>query len=257
MNKDEIPIGKAKDLRGKKFGKLTPLYRVKSKPGETSATWKCQCDCGNYTNVLAYNLTSGHTQSCGCKIKEILTIRNKTQSLGSYKKINLIGKTYGYLTVIQETEKQGHNTYWICQCQCGNKIKVRTDHLQREEILSCGCLTMSKGELKIYNLLKENNIPFEQEKTFNDCRFNNNYLAKFDFFIDNKYIIEYDGEQHFKCGTGLFNNLEEFQKTQEHDNFKNQYCKKNNIPLIRIPYTKYNTLCIEDLKLETTNFKIF
>ena len=35
---------------------------------------------------------------------------------------------------------------------------------------------------------------------------------------------------------------------------KNEWCKDNNIPLIRIPYTQYNDLCIEDLQLETTTF---
>ena len=29
--------------------------------------------------------------------------------------------------------------------------------------------------------------------------------------------------------------------------FKNNWCKINNIPLIRIPYTKFNTLTLNDL----------
>jgi hypothetical protein len=32
--------------------------------------------------------------------------------------------------------------------------------------------------------------------------------------------------------------------------------KENNIPLIRIPYTKLSTLTIEDLMLETTQFRV-
>ena len=35
---------------------------------------------------------------------------------------------------------------------------------------------------------------------------------------------------------------------------KSQWCKENNIPLIRIPYTQYNNLTIDDLKLDTSNF---
>ena len=34
-------------------------------------------------------------------------------------------------------------------------------------------------------------------------------------------------------------------------------CKENNIPLIRIPYTHLNKLCLEDLLLETSNFIVF
>ena len=32
------------------------------------------------------------------------------------------------------------------------------------------------------------------------------------------------------------------------------YCIKNNIPLIRIPYYKLNTLELKDLEITTTNF---
>lgn len=39
----------------------------------------------------------------------------------------------------------------------------------------------------------EANIPFETQKTFNDCYFESGWPAKFDFFVQNKYIIEYDG----------------------------------------------------------------
>lgn len=56
----------------------------------------------------------------------------------------------------------------------------------------------SEGEDTIRKLLLQYNIPFEEQKTFKTCVFNDSgYLAKFDFFIDNKYLIEYDGEQHF------------------------------------------------------------
>lgn len=92
---------------------------------------------------------------------------------------------------------------------------------------------------------------------FNDCRFTDTqYMAKFDFFINNKYIIEYDGKQHFKYFKSVnnWNTKDNFEKTQKHDNFKNQWCKENNIPIIRIPYTHFDNLCIEDLLLETSNF---
>ena len=52
----------------------------------------------------------------------------------------------------------------------------------------------SKGEETIKNILLKNNILFEQEKTFEDCRFpKTNRKARFDFFVENKYIIEFDG----------------------------------------------------------------
>ena len=49
---------------------------------------------------------------------------------------------------------------------------------------------------------------------------------------------------------------EKFEKIKKYDKIKNDYCKKNNISLIRIPYTHYNELNIKDLLLETSNFII-
>lgn len=48
---------------------------------------------------------------------------------------------------------------------------------------------MSKGENAIKNLLEKYKIPFEQEKSFNEIK-----KYRFDFFVDNKYIIEFDGK---------------------------------------------------------------
>ena len=50
-----------------------------------------------------------------------------------------------------------------------------------------------------------------------------------------------------------WNTKEIFLKTQEHDNFKNNWCR--GITLIRIPYTHLSTLTINDL-LENSRFKI-
>jgi hypothetical protein len=70
--------------------------------------------------------------------------------------------------------------------------------------------------------------------------------------VNDKYLIEYDGRQHFSDENTIFN----YNETLKHDKIKNQWCKENNIPLIRIPYTHLKDLCIEDLKLETSKFII-
>ena len=43
---------------------------------------------------------------------------------------------------------------------------------------------------------------------------------------------------------------------QERDIIKTQWCKDNNIPLIRIPYWHLKELKLEDLLLETSKFII-
>ena len=54
---------------------------------------------------------------------------------------NLIGYKFGRL-VVQEwhgKNKQGNNT-WLCECECGNKVVVRTADLNNGHTKSCGCL---------------------------------------------------------------------------------------------------------------------
>lgn len=54
---------------------------------------------------------------------------------------------------------------------------------------------MSKGEFTILNLLEDANISFVREASFDTCRFaDTNKLARFDFYVNNTYLIEFDGE---------------------------------------------------------------
>jgi len=241
---------KAIDLTGQTFGKLTVVERTEN-DSSNRTQWLCQCECGNKKIIKSNNLRKGRTKSCGCLVKETATILAK-----SLNEKDLIGQQFGELTVIEESGNRANNgsKIYICQCSCGNQVNVRTDYLTNNTTISCGCKrVISKGESKIKEILINNNIPFETQKTFDDCKFKSDYPARFDFCINNKYCIEFDGIQHIQETGFSHDNLEE---RQEHDKIKNDYCKEHNIPLIRIPYTKYDTLCLEDLLLETSGFVI-
>ena len=74
----------------------------------------------------------------------------------------------------------------------------------------------------------------------------------FDFFVDNKYFIEYDGEQHFNYRETGWNDLNNHIETTKRDNKKNAYCFLKRIPLIRIPFNeKYEP---SDLVLDTSRY---
>ena len=256
MTEEQIKknLGKGKDLRGKKFERLTPLYPLEKRI-KKFIVWHCKCDCGNECNVIGSHLVSGHTRSCGCLQKEQIT------KLGKSKFIDLSNQKFGKLTVIKKigTYKSLTTTerdiIYLCKCDCGNEVNVKGNNLRCGHTQSCGCLG-SKGEFKISQTLRGNNIKFEQQKTFETCRFpDTNALARFDFYLpEYNILIEFDGEQHFKYEIGLstWNNKENFEKTQQRDIFKNQWCKNNNISLIRIPYTHYENICIEDLLLNSS-----
>ena len=54
-----------KNKVGKKFNRLTVLEFIGRVSGG-KALYKCQCDCGKYTEVRGDNLKHGGVKSCGC-----------------------------------------------------------------------------------------------------------------------------------------------------------------------------------------------
>ena len=231
-NQPVLPNSEFKGLKqgliGTKVNHLLILEPVRLKTGRVG--YKCQCDCGNIVEVRTDHLTNGRNLSCG----KCLT--------------DLTGKKFNHLTVLGDSGKRCHGRIvWKCRCDCGNIIEVETSHLTQNHTQSCGCLK-SAGEQKIQSILTENNIPYEKEKMFETCRNpKTNNKLRFDFFVNNDYLIEFDGKQHFMTEEMGFFTKEELDNIKYRDEIKNQWCKDNNIRLIRIPYTKLDTLTLEDL----------
>lgn len=222
---------KANDLVGKRFGSFTVIARAEN-TSDRHAQWLCQCDCGRQPIITGRALRAG-AKSCICQ---------------NTRYINELGKRYGKLTVIEEgpIEKYGAKT-WFCKCDCGGTVLVKGSNLRNGGTTSCGCLK-SHGEEKIAELLQDLNIPFIRNYKIEYC--NNIYF--FDFFVNNQYFIEFDGEQHFCYRETGWNDYNNFINNRKRDNKKNGYCFLNKIPLIRIPYNKeYSS---SDLILETSRF---
>lgn len=56
------------------------------------------------------------------------------------EKLNLIGKQFGYLTVLKEAGKNKHGQYlWLCRCECGGESVVPGNDLKMGRVSSCGC----------------------------------------------------------------------------------------------------------------------
>lgn len=233
------------DLTGQKIGRLMVISPAPNKGRRTQ--WNCKCECGNDFIALTESLRSGKTRSCGCLRSEITAEKNKNNI------INLIGQHFGKLTVIQQAESYRNHSAWICECECGNIITVNSVELKKGDTLSCGCLRSSYGESLIKNILTNNQIDFKKEYSFEDLLSEKNIPLRFDFaiFKDGKlsHLIEYDGEQHFsnKGDNKLWS--DSFEKRKERDKLKTEYCKKHNIPLIRIPYWEKENITLEKLMI--------
>ncbi len=157
---------KREDLTGQKFGRLTVVEKTDKKDYLGTAIYKCQCDCGNITEVNARALKFGNTRSCGCLRKEEI----KKRSIGEKKKSeykkenveknkrprgeNVAGQRFGHLTAIKPTDKRKRNyVVWECKCDCGNIIEVSLNNLKNVKCKHhCGCL--DKKEIHNQTLLK-------------------------------------------------------------------------------------------------------
>ena len=54
--------------------------------------------------------------------------------------IDLVGKKFGRLTVVEFDRLQNHKTYWKCVCDCGLTVVVKGNNLRSGNTKSCGCL---------------------------------------------------------------------------------------------------------------------
>jgi len=152
---------------------------------------------------------------------------------------DLVGYEY---EVLSEYTKM-HDTIYMKHNKCGHKYYVIARNFLKLGA-RCPYCQSSKGEIFITDWLNKNNIYYQEQYSFADLKGYHNCL-RFDFAIfDNisknslKMLIEYDGEFHYFPLQGE----DKLKQQQHYDNLKDEYCKKNNIELLRIPYWDFNNL---------------
>ena len=104
---------KRRNLKGTKFGRLTPKKLVVNTKNGTSL-WLCSCDCGAEKVVSANTLLVGGTTSCGCYHREKIT----TGRMG-YANPNWRGDQCG-LSSLHRWIRNGKPKPDCCEC-CGKK----------------------------------------------------------------------------------------------------------------------------------------
>ena len=92
------------------------------------------------------------------------------------KALDLTNKKFGKLLALSKAPKRNDKyTRWICQCDCGNQVEVRTDYLRNGHTTSCGCvkkLIFSQKDLvgqKFGRLTVLENLPGGKKKCKCDC----------------------------------------------------------------------------------------
>ena len=103
----------------------------------------------------------------------------------------------------------------------------------------------SKPNLHIKDWLDNNGIKNLPEHTFDNCKYKD--LLSFDFYLpEYKTVIEYQGEWHY------FDFKGQLETQQKRDKIKREWCVKNQITEIEIPYWEFENIdkiLIEKLKI--------
>ena len=210
-------IEDAKKVHGDKYDYSLVDY----KNNEIKIKIKCNT-CGNVFEQIPNN----HLHGSGCPFCYGTHKKTIEQFIEDAKKVH--GNKYDYSLV--DYKDANTKVKIICPIH-GVFEQVPYIHLGGS---GCPFCNESRGEKEIARCLENNNIFFEREYKFPDCK--NERFLSFDFRLPNcNTCIEYDGEQHFKA-VEHFGGEEGLKRRQENDKIKTDYCLKNHIRLIRIRY---------------------
>lgn len=132
-------------------------------------------------------------------------------------------------------------------CECGREFKVTFHKFCSENKKRCNYCSkrVSMGEHEIIRYLDYSGINYVYEYSTKKCLGKSRPL-KFDFAIlDNMQnvclFIEFDGQQH-EVSKKWFGGEEKLQQQKEYDNIKTEFCKVNQIRLLRIPYSELKNI---------------
>lgn len=63
--------------------------------------------------------------------------------------IDLTGRIFGQLTVVEYVGQINEHRYWKCKCSCGNEITRKTCHLRHWGAKHCGCIKKNTCRKKV------------------------------------------------------------------------------------------------------------
>lgn len=217
------------DLTGSRFGRLLVIKQADyhlQENGKKVVCWICLCDCGNETIVYSDHLSSGHTISCGCYQRERVI---------ESRFVNLVNSRFGKLTVLSldrgKVLGDGTDTFWLCQCDCGNRVSVDARALGSGNTSSCGCSKESLIAYEVKGYFSKNYVCEKEYRMFKNPK--TNCWLWCDIYIPcgnnceiNGIYIEINGEQHYIFSKFFHKTKEDFEDCKYRDKIKKKYAQK-------------------------------
>lgn len=179
-------------------------------------------------------ISKGHgCPKCAGIIKKTTESYSKeinVRTSGEFVLVSEYVNAHTYVTIKHDTE------------ECGGTFQNTPNKLTYS--INCPHCSMWGGEQVIVGFLKKYNLNYSPQYRFEDCR--NVYPLPFDFALFNEdnslnCLIEFDGLQH-EQPVEWFGGEEKYEIQKMRDSIKNEYCEKNKIKLIRIPYREFKNI---------------
>lgn len=189
-------------------------------------------------------ITSPHSinncKGCpNCGLKSRIEKRSKTheQFVSEMKVIN------PNIEILSQYKNSKTKIKYKC-LKCGGIFESTPNHLIRSH--GCPSCSNSRGELMLISLFNKYGIKYEAQVTVKS-NITNTKVFRIDFVVEQNsqvYYIEYNGRQHYQS-VEKFGGQEIFKKQLQRDADLRIYCRRNNINLIEIPFTKNTPNLIE------------
>ena len=234
LKEDSLPI---------KYPKMINYWSTQNKKDPYSfypqsaekAWWKCPNQKHDDFEAQIYSAVN-HDFRC---------LKCSNEQRGLEQRHNLLGKKFGLLTVIETDIKRtnmNHETYWFCQCECGNLKSIRSSALLKGEIVTCGNRTMHnsgenngnwKGGISTPNMLERGSKKYTEWRL--KCYKKDNYICQCcgdnNIILNAHHIYNFSNypELRYEDSNGI-TLCENCHSILEEGSFHNIYGTMNNTP---------------------------
>lgn len=160
-----------KDLRGAKFGRLTPLWPLYKDGGNRK--WVCLCDCGTLTVVESHHVQDGANVSCGCYHREMSRARTGVNSpvwnpdKTDEERLNSRSNDVQYLEWAKLVKKRDNYVCVVCGKSISNgmvshHLDAWRDYSEKRYSLDNGVCLCKDCHIKFHSIYGSGNNTSEQ-----------------------------------------------------------------------------------------------
>lgn len=180
------------NIAGQKFGMLTAIKRAKMVKREYR--WLFRCDCGVEKEYYFQNVFKRQNANCGCLDQQLLDIKRQS---------SLLGKRFGKLVVVRQTDSQTRTgrPFWECICDCGELYITTKYRLSSRGASSCGCEHKTGKRHPRYKGGKKRHNGYVLVKLEKDHPFykHNSYIAEHRLVMENhlgRHLLSNENVHH-------------------------------------------------------------